>query len=277
MVDKICLYTRPFPEVDSYYKMINLAASYGMTALEGFSQFELAEPDCEAAKKLRAYADEKGIHFCCFSTYINLVGEDAAEQMERLKGYAKVAAALGSPYLHHTVINEIMNPQKVLPRKEELFRRGLAAVREIFDYAKPLGVRCIIEEQGYIYNGVENFSRFLREVDREVGVVADFGNLCMVEETLADFIEAFSDRICHVHVKDCVIRAERKGAGFPTSKGNYMIGVFPGEGCVGVEAAINLLKQRGYRGFYAMEYSVGNDASSLIKQAIGRVADYLKQ
>lgn len=252
--------------------MIDLAAEYKMEAVEGYCQYELETPDLDAARELREYGESRGIRFCCFSIFLNLVGEDAAFQMERLKKYAEVAAALGSPYLHHTVINEIYNPENVLPRKEELWQKGIIAAREIFDYAEKLGVRCIIEDQGYIFNGVDGFTKFLKDVERNVGIVADFGNICQVEEQITGLIKAAPDRICHVHVKDVYLLPEQKGGGLPTSKGNFMYGAFLGEGSVPYEEAFRLLKEYGYKGYYALEYGVREDTSPLLDKFIDIVA-----
>lgn len=276
MYKKISFYSRPYPGIDSYRKMIDLAAEYGMTGLEGYCQYEFETPDIEVAREIRAYAESKGIKFCCFSIFLNLVGDDAEEQMIRLKKYADFAAALGSPYLHHTVINEIYNPDSVLSRKEELFQKGIAAAREIFDYAERLGVRCIIEDQGFIYNGVEGFGRFLREVDRNIGIVADFGNICQVEEQITELIRAFPDKICHVHVKDVYILPEQKGGGLPTSKGNFMYDAFLGEGSVPYKEAFRLLREIGYEGYYSLEFGIREDDSPKLDEFMKIVANEIK-
>ena len=261
MYKKISFYSRPYPRITNYKEMIDLAAELGMEAVEGYCQFELETPDLDAARELRAYGEAKGVKFCCFSIFLNLVGEDAEAEMERLKKYAEVAAELGSPYLHHTVINEIYNPENVLPYKEELYCKGIAAAREIFDYAEKLGVRCIIEDQGYIYNGVKGFTSFLRDIDRDIGIVADFGNIRQVEEQITDLIKAAPDKICHVHVKDVYLLPEQKGGGLPTINGNFMYGAFLGEGDVPYEEAFRLLKEVGYKGYYSLEFGVRDDNS----------------
>lgn len=273
MFSRISFYSRPFPRVTSYKEMIDLAAEYGMTGLEGYCQYEFETPDLEIAKEMRAYAESKGIKFCCFSIFLNLVGEDAKEQMERLKKYADFAAALGSPYLHHTVINEIYNPENVLSRREELFYKGIEAAREIYDYAEKLGVRCIVEDQGFIYNGVEGFGRFLKEVKRDIGIVADFGNIRQVEEKVADLIRAFPEKIAHVHVKDVYVLPEQKGGGLPTINGNFMYGTFFREGDVGFDDAMQTLRNIGYKGYYSLEFGAREDDSPLLFEAMKIVAE----
>lgn len=265
MNEKICFYSPPFPRVKSYFDMVDVSVEYGLKYIEGFCALDLAEPDVELAKKIKEYADSKGVGFSCFSVYINLVGEDRAEQLERLKGYAQVAAILGSPYLHHTIVNDFMEPNNVLPHKEEYFRLGVEAVREIYDYAKTLGVRTIYEEQGYLFNGVKNFRNFLDTVERDVGVVADFANICQAGDDICDFIEAFSDKMVHAHIKDVVLNDE---SGLKTLVGNYMRESVIGTGDIPIKKAIDLLKEKGFDGYYGIEYSAESDDSSVISESL---------
>lgn len=273
MFKKICFYTQPFPRVQSYKAMIDLAAEYGMETVEGFCQFEFETPDIEKAKEVRRYADEKGIKFSCFSLFCNLVGEDSSEQIERLKKYADICAVIGSPFIHHTIANELDEPQNILPFKNEFWEKGIAAVREVYDYAEKIGVRAIYEDQGYLFNGAEGFGKFLREVDRNVGVVADFGNIYHVEEEITDFIKLTRDRICHVHIKDVMIAPQQLGGGLRTSKGNFMHEAFLGEGCVKFREGMNLLREMGYNGYYSLEYGAPDDDSPLIERAVKMIAD----
>ncbi len=273
---KVCIYTRPFPGVTSYRKMIDIAVSYGIDAIEGFCQFEFADPDVEAAKEIKKYADEMGVKFPCFSVFINLVGDDSAEMIERIKGYAEVAAALGSPYLHHTIACNYSEPEKVISFKDELFIKGIEAVREVYDYAEKLGVKTIFEEQGYLFNGVETFGKFLAEVNRDVGVVADFGNIYQSYDDIEDFIKAFSDKVMHAHVKDITLADNDENGGLATVTGKYMLKAEIGKGMVDIKGAINLLKDAGYNGYYGIEYGAPEDGSPKMDEAIKYVCESLK-
>lgn len=275
-MSRICFYTKPFPGTRSYFDMIDLTVRYGLTWLEGFNQFEFSEPDLEAAKRVRAYADEKGVRFCCFSVYCNLTGEGAKETVRKLKGYAEVAQILGSPYLHHTVVPEFDDPRRVLPYREQLLAQGIEGVREVFDHAQKHGVLTVFEDQGYAVNGVQGFGEFLERVDRPVGVVADFGNICQVGEKIADFIRAFRERIVHVHLKDLVYKpCNSPEDPFQTSDGRRFEMTGLGAGCVELENGITLLRQAGYDGCYAMEFGAGSDDSSEMREAVDQIRRWL--
>lgn len=200
-----CLYMPPLSSITTYREMADYAAAHGVTKLETLNILDLSTPDPGVAKDLKAYADSKGISFPCVSVGLSLVDDDREEAIEAVKRYADIAKILGSPYLHHTIALNFSEPQKIAENFELFYVRGIAAVREIYDYAQTLGIRTIYEDQGFLFNGRSTFARFLKEVERDVGVVADFGNIQFVDENVEAFIPAFADRIVHVHAKDYAV------------------------------------------------------------------------
>lgn len=274
---KISFYTPPYPGMSSYIQLIDAAVEHGLTAVEGFCNFEFTEPDLEAAKRIRAYADSRGIVIPCFSLFCNVSGEDAKENVARLCKYAEVAAVLGSPYLHHTIANDFGNPQGILANKEALFEQGVKSVREVYDYAQTLGVRAIYEDQGFVFNGVAGFRRFLDTVDRNVGAVADFGNIAQMEEGVEDFIRAFPEQIVHVHVKDLKpVSKDEIGPGcLETIHGNWVKEVEVGLGTVKIEESIELLKAAGYDGYYSVEYQGTYDGDPSVNRVLARLDGWL--
>lgn len=259
-MSKICFYSVPHPSISSYFDLIDYSVSHGLTHLEGFCRFELTLPDKQAAKKIKAYADAKGISFSCFSVFVNLISDDAPEMIERLKGFAEVCAILECPYLHHTIASNFSNPEEVLCKGEENFQKGIKAVGKIYDYAEGLGVKTIYEEQGYIFNGVNGFGRFLKEVDRNVGVVVDFGNIYQAGNTPEEFINAFGHLVKHVHIKDVLIKDNNAtGQGFKTLDNKYMFEVPAFKGCVDIRGLIARLESKGYKGFYGLEFAADKE------------------
>ena len=271
---KIAFYNRPVPSVDSYYKMIDAAVEYGLSAIEGFSHMELTEPDIEAAKHIREYAEKSGISFCCFSVFSDIVQEDATEQIKRLKRFADVAAILGSPFLHHTVITS--NDPQILqePTYQQLFDRGIAGIREIYDYAATKGVRAVYEDQAFILNGGDGIARLLDAVNRDIGLVADFGNIHQADESIIPFMQRFADRIVHVHLKD--MQPAKADSPYPllTKRGNWIAEVEIGQGVVDFQQAISLLQTFGYDGYYALEYGASQDDSPTIAEALQNIRSW---
>lgn len=278
MNSRLCLYGSNFTWLrTSIYENIDYAADRGMPFYEAYSSKELATPDREAAKKLRAYADAKGVRFCCLSCYTSITPENAAEETQRLKDYVDVAHILGSPYFHHTIVSGHAVPEQMLPRKEVLFQTAIDVIRQVFDYAAPLGVRLVYEDQGYLFNGVENFRRFLDTVDRDVGVVLDFGNHYHVDEPLDGFLEAFADRVCHAHIKDVLYGDAPDGTpGWShTLHGKFFKVVPMGDGIMDHKTYIDRLEKAGYKGCYSIEFAATEEDPGLVDRALDTLTQWL--
>ena len=277
MKNKIGFFTKPYPWVRDYYALIDASVAHGLSVVEGFNDCEFMLPDLEAAKRIRDYAEEKGVSFCCFSCFADLTGSRAAESVQNMKQYAQVAQILGAPYLHHTVIPEHDVPERVLPEREALLRQGIDGVREIFDYAAEHDVLAVYEDQGYILNGVQGFGEFLDRLDRPVGVVADFGNICQVCESIVDFVKAYGDRVVHAHLKDIrLLPVTDPLQPLKTTDGQrFELAPF-GQGSVRFQEAIDLLKQMNYSGCYALEFSAKADDSPLIREAIAQITNWIQ-
>lgn len=263
MHNKLTLYSPPFPRLKTYYDVIDFASENGFSSVEPFCMYEFKEPDTEKAKRVKEYADSKGIVFACFSVYTTIMDKDAREETDRLKGFAEVASILGSPYLHHTIVGQTRNPEAVLERKEELLLKGIEVVREVYDYADSFGVRTVYEDQGFIFNGVDGFGEFLDKVDRNVGVVADFGNVYQSRDTIEDFIKAFHNQVVHAHIKD-IIFTDNPNIGSPSLTGKFVKSVEIGTGDLDCKSIIDLLKSYGYDGYYGIEYAAVDDNSPAI-------------
>ena len=277
-----CLYMPPLTTIGSYREMVDYAAAHSIRYLETLNILDLSTPDLQVARDLKAYADSKGISFPCVSVGLSLVDDDREEAIETVKRYADIAKILGSPYLHHTIALNFSEPQKIANNFEVYYQRGIEAVRKIFDYAATLGIRTIYEDQGFLFNGCKNFSRFLQEVDRNVGVVADFGNIQFVDEHVEDFISKFSDRIVHVHAKDYVVTdgtsREIRSGEYTAKGGNFLRGCLIGEGSVHTEDAFKALQAIGYKGFVALEGDpIGPDEEASFRKNLEIVTGYIHQ
>ena len=282
MNKRISLYTPPITTITSYMEMVDIAAQYGFQAIETINSFELSILDLEFAKKLRQYADEKGITFTCVSVGLDLVGDDREEAINQVKGYVDVAKILGAPYLHHTIAFEFQDPQKIVDNHDLFYERGIAAVREIYDYAESIGIQALYEEQGFLFNGVKAFQQFIQDVDRNIGIVADFGNIMFVDEKVEDFMPHFSDRIMNVHVKDYLVMEEQEREKRPeeylTYHGNYLKECKLGEGSVNFQAGFKQLKEMNYQGYIALECSpIGEHPEEIFKQNIQYLNDYIEK
>lgn len=277
-----CLYAPPVSSISTYKEMVDYAVAHGIRKLETLNILDLSVPDLEVAKELKAYADSKGVTFPCVSVGISLVDDDRKAAVETVKRYADVAKILESPYLHHTIALNFSDPQYISENAELFYSRGLEAVREVFDYAASIGIRTIYEDQGFLFNGCKTFARFLEEVDRNVGVVADFGNIQFVDEQVEAFIPQFADRIVHVHAKDYLVTPGSSRAAEPgeyTSKGgNYLKGCLIGEGSVHTDAAFRALQAIGYHDCVSLEGDpIGPDEETSFCKNLETITGYMNR
>lgn len=253
---KTSIFTLPSAEM-SFHEAVDYVKELGVDAIEPYNRSEFQSASVEEAKKLREYAAEKGVAVSCFSMMGNLAQADRKAEVARLKGYIDVAAELGSPYFHHTLV-----PGLRFGGDGRSFREYLncvvPAMRELYDYAEQKGVKCAYEDQGFVFNGVQRFDDLLGEVDRPVGVVADLGNILFAGETPEAFAARFASRVCHVHVKDYLYKDARwvnPGEGWYVSRdGGFMRGTIVGHGAVNFERTFAILSEAGYGGYFSLEY-----------------------
>ena len=259
---KTGIFTLPDPKM-TFREAVDYAKKLGLDAIEPYPAREFIQPDVEEAQRLAEYAKEQGVGICCFSMAADIVSGDRKAEIENLKRYADVAAALGSPYLHHTLYPALGFKDNRWTFKEAL-KYAVEGVREIYDYAEQLGVKCLYEDQGFCFNGVQRFDDFLGEVNRDVGVVADLGNILFVGEQPEAFTARFAPLVKHVHVKDYLHKDSRwpsPGEGwYVTRDGGYLRGTVPGHGVVNFQRVFSILQSVGYDGFFSLEYDGMEDA-----------------
>ena len=154
----------------------------------------------------------------------------------------------------------------------------LAANIDVAETAESIGIRTVVEDQGYVFNGVETFRRFLDTVDRDIGVLADVGNIYQCGGEALDFIRAFAGRFVHAHIKDITLTdTDVFGNGILTTTDKYMNQVPIGQGIVPLRECIALLKESGFDGWYSIEYTAPRDDTDEIDKALQLVSDCLKE
>ncbi len=263
------------------------AANLGCSSVEplemvGFGVTPTFDGESEA-KALRAELDARGLHTACYSVGVNLWQEgmtpDTVTPMEEaLYHHARMAAALGSPFLHHTVLLGV--PADALTIQEALHLTVPAAIR-IAKYAHSLGLICLYEGQGMYFNGVEGYRSFYEAVKQEcpyVGVCGDIGNPFFVDEDSLDFFQAFAKEIRHVHIKDYLRtedRPENTMGWNPTRGGNWLKDTSVGQGCVKLPECLQVLKDVHYTGAYALEDIHGNKIEMNITDGIRYLKSHL--
>lgn len=250
----VCLYTAICSEVSSAEEIIGYAEklSVGGVELMNFCR-ELKQPDMAEARRLGAMARERSLKIPCFSAAVDFLTKPDAVQT--LQGYAQICSELEIPYLHHTIAKDFTVWDLSDREREDRFQRCLEAALDLCDYARSLGVRTLIEDQGFVFNGAENCLRLCGLSDEKIGIVADVGNCLFVDEQPEDFIRAAGKRICHAHLKDYLVTGEphpqRKS--YRTKGGKYLTDALIGEGSIDYAAVMEAFRRMNYQGMYALE------------------------
>lgn len=236
---------------------VRYAAEQGFAAvepLENTSGQTNTVRNVKEAEELRTILEDYGMSVACYSVGTNLY--QAPDAVDALCRQIELAAAMGSPFLHHTIANGIHSTAPFPPTLDDMLPELVDSAFRVAELAKSYGVRCIYEDQGYYVNGTENFGKFFHAVRKDcptVGICGDLGNISFVDETAVAFYTAFAPYIVHVHCKDYKIYDEEKAGCYKTKGGRYLENAIPGTGTVDYEACFRILRDAGYTGKYAME------------------------
>lgn len=245
---KIGVFTLPEPMTN--LDGVRYCHAAGFAAFEPFPQRDLAEPDRAVAVRIRDEAARLGVEIPCLSMLANLTGEGRFAEIQRLKRYAELAQLMNIPLLHHTIYPPLKSGDA--RPADQLTEEAASAAREVYDYAESLGVRCVYEDQGLVFNGVSGFANFYDALNRPAGIVLDLGNVAFVGEKPAAFAEKYIDKIVHVHVKDYFIN-RAVPAQYGLSDGTKIAPAPLCKGDMQIADALRILKHRGYDGWLMLE------------------------
>lgn len=241
-------------------KAAEIAKSLGFSGVEIFSDdvtdAENAIKNVEEAIHAKRVLEEYGLVVNCYSVYAGIYRNPSG--VESLMKQLDIAAALGSPYFHHTLL-PWLELWDGAPEYKGAVQEVVEVAAQIADYADTLGVTCIYEDQGYYVNGVEGFRGFWNQMKKRcnnIGICGDLGNILFVNETPEVFLKEYVHDVCHVHVKDYIKKRAKE------SPGRYWLGAkddcwlrdtMIGSGVVDFETCMNILKDAGYDGYFALE------------------------
>ena len=236
----------------------------------------------EEARGIRQTLEKHLLSVACYSVGINLwqkgmTAETVTPMEEALCHHARLAAELGSPFLHHTLLLGV-DPY-ALTMEEALTLIVPVAIR-VAKYAHSLGLTCIYEGQGMYVNGVAGYRAFYEAVRAEcpwVGVCGDIGNPLFVDEDPLPFFQTFAKEIRHVHIKDYV-HADAPGNepdwAQQTRSGSYLRETVIGHGCIDLASCLAVLREAGYDGIFALENNHPEDFEQGVAEGMRQIRKY---
>lgn len=227
--------------------------------------------DAKEAAHAKKLLDEAGLDVSCYSVAVNLWNNPGVEEV--MHRQIEIAAALGSPFVHHTLLPWLELSEETPNIKEGILRAAEIATRIAKD-AEAYHITCIYEDQGHYVNGVENFGTFwkiMKENCTNVGICGDLGNILFVNETPEDFLKVFVKDVCHVHVKDYLKKQDTQTPGkyWEKAEGDiWLRDTMVGSGVIDFKVCLDLLKQAGYQGYYSLELSHPEPYEEGVRQAM---------
>jgi len=272
-IEKLCLYSLLTPDGrSSCVEIAKKAVHYGVGGLElmNFCD-ELRTPDMAAARSVGRFAKEHGLALPCFSVGCTFLKPDPRETIEYLKGYADICSELEIPYLHHTIILELDAKNLAGYTYEELMKLAVECSLEVSEYANSRGVKTIAEDQGFVVNGVKQYSDFMARTDGKIGLLLDFGNIAFVDERADEFLDGVDLEVRHVHIKDYLLTDEPIEKDSMRSRGGrYITDCEMGTGHLPMQSIFDALKRKNYQGYYSLEFP-GNLKEGDVERSIERI------
>ncbi len=252
---------------DGIEKAAKTAKALGFSSVE-FLDMQSAPPiisDLEAAREFKRILTENGLTVACFSFGISIISPTDSsfpteEAVNRLLHSAEMAAAVGSPYFHHTLILTLKYNE--LDRENdfsEITSRLLPHVCRVADRCTELGITALYEPQGFYVNGKDRFPEFYRMMKsycHNVGVCGDIGNPNFRDWRGEDFVTEMVSEIRHVHLKNYKlypVGEAPNGVKYRSEKGVGIQPVLMHEGDIDIPYCLCTLKKAGYSGALALE------------------------
>lgn len=268
--------------IEGINAIADFAVSQGFSSVEFFQSVTVSRantaPQTPAeARVVKKALDGAGLPSACYSILANV--RRHPDSKENLIKQVEIAAELGTPLFHHTLITEY---NVDISQYEGEIERAAEVAIAVANRAAELGITCIYEEQGAFVNGVEGFGGFyklVRSACKNVGVCADFGNILFVNETPEEFMKAFRDDIKHVHVKDYLRKKTEVRPGMywaPALDNTWLRDTMIGDGVVDLDACMKILNDIHYDGAFALENGHPEPFEAGVKQAMDILSKYRK-
>lgn len=258
---KLSIFSAP-KDCESYKDLATKGSAKNITAIEPYPGWELSTADVEEAKKIREYCEKIGVAIPCVSSFAFVGVPEKESEVERLKKFIDVTAALGCPYFHSTIVPYIEKDQ--VPPVEEVYDTSIERIKILCDYASKKNVSLLYEPQGMIFNGVEGMKKLMHDLDGAAAILLDVGNVYFVDEEPYEMARELAPLIKHVHLKDYQRKetaAECESEHFYETKGGkYLYNAKVGEGIIDFKKIFNILLDAGYDGWYSMEFGASIDA-----------------
>lgn len=261
------------------------AKELGFDAVEAVDFVNFSCPPEEMlkmAEDIKAEADKCGLAVSSLAIgadFINGSSGDTMKEIERVKSYVDLAAAMGAPRMRHDVTQGYPANSGKYHSYESLIPTLAKAIREVADYAASKGVITMTENHGFFSQDSERVEKLYTAVDHpNFALLCDMGNFMCADEDPSLAVARVAPYTKYVHAKDFVWKSfydANPGEGaFQTRAGNYLRGTIIGHGNVPVKQCLHTLKAAGYDDTIAIEFEGMEDPMDALRIGLANLKRY---
>lgn len=189
----------------------------------------------------RRLIEDNGLDTVCLGSSAQMHHRDTAElarHFDEARGYIDLANKLGCPYVR-------VFPEKLAQDEEKNSSLDWIGdnLAKLGEYAGAANVSVLLESHGDLVRATDLEQVMKRAQSKSVGLIWDLSNMWTVTGESPDRVYSLlKPFIKHVHVKDAL-----------KTDGKIQY-VLPGKGVVPIGAALSVLVDGGYAGFYSFEW-----------------------
>ena len=234
------------------------------------------------AAELKNEAEKHGLAVSSLAIgadFINGCDGNRAAEIQRVKDYVDVAAALGAPKMRHDITQGYPKNSGSYKSYESLIPTLSEAVREVTEYAAQKGVLTMTENHGFFSQDSDRVEKLYNAVNHEnFALLCDIGNFMCADEDPALAVARVAPYVKYVHAKDFVWKsfydADPGEGAFRTRAGNFLRGTVIGHGNVPVKQCLHTLKAVGYDDTIAVEFEGLEDPELALRISLANLKRY---
>lgn len=214
--------------------------------------------DEKTLSEIEASVARTGVEISGICLGADMLGDNRAEEIAKVKRYIDLCVRLGAKYLRHDIViwgNRLADTAAI----ENAYPILADACREIAEYGATKGVVTSVENHGFVMVSADRLTRLHHMVNHpNFKLTVDVGNFLYVDENPYVATKRTLPHASVVHFKDFYMRKTEPGPGWLTTAGGKFIrGSVLGYGDLDVQALADAVIASGYDGYISLEYEGG--------------------